>query len=303
MRGVLYRLFGLWCTVTVAFFMLRVLPGDAISAQLTEAGMSALQIDQRRAELGLDQAALVQYGVYWAMLLQGDWGVSLVRDLPVSLMIGDAWRSTLILAGSALLVSSGLGVALGFAAASASAIGALIARLWIGIALGAPLYWTGTLVIYAVASQLKWLSLSGDNTLSALILPVSLLSFHGAGAIARVTQTSIGARLSMEYVRTAHAKGLTLRRVWARHILPNSLIPIVTIIGLQAGYLFGGTVITETLFLRPGIGRVLIDATLRRDYPVVQAIVVVMALIYTVIQIGLDYLYPLIDPRLWSSEA
>ena len=169
-----------------------------------------------------------------------------------------------------------------------------IARLILDLSLSMPLYWTGTLAIYIFAVQLNWLPTSGANNLT---LPAVVLAFHTAGAVGQVVRASVYDTLSLDFVRTARAKGLRESQVILRHVLRAALLPTVTVIALQAGFLLGGVVITESLFVRPGIGRLLLNATLRQDYPVVQGIVILGALVYTLLNASADLAYHLLDPR------
>lgn len=289
MRPLLSTAATLWLAVTLAFFALRILPGDAVQTQLEESGASAATIAQRRAALGLDEPLLAQYGRFLGGLLRGDLGVSLLDGQPVSQIIAQQFAPTVLLAGCALLVAAAVGIMLGTLAALD---GFGLARLLLDLALSVPLYWTGTLAIYVFSVQLNWLPTNG------LLLPVAVLGFHTAGAIGQVVRADVRAALVLDFVRTARAKGLRERRVILGHVLRAGLLPVVTVIALQAGFLLGGVVVTESLFVRPGIGRVLLNATLRQDYPVVQGVVVLSALVYTLLNAGADALYRRLDPRI-----
>lgn len=282
MKRIAFRLGAIWFAVTLTFVMLRVLPGDAVIGPLIEAGADQYVIAEQRAALGLDQPVWMQYGAYLLRLTRGDLGVSIVRGLPVSEMLWPALGSTLVLACSALILMIPLGITLGV-------IGALdypLARWIMTLANAAPIYWTGTLVIFALR-----------NT-SELWIPALLLAFHASGAVARVTEASTRQTLHETFIQTARAKGLRERAILWRHVFPVGLIPVITVIGLQTGFLLSGTILVETLFLRPGMGQVLINGVLRRDYPVVQGAVIVIAVIYVVINTVLDLLMPLVDPRI-----
>ncbi len=279
---------SLWLAVTLAFFALRMLPGDAVQVQLQESGASAETIAQRRGALGLDQPVLAQYGRYLVGLLRGDLGVSLLDGQPVAEIIGQQFAPTLALATCALLVAAALGITLGTLAALDRFA---LARLLLDLSLSVPLYWTGTLAIYLFSVRLDWLPATG------LFLPVAVLGFHTAGAVGQVVRADVRETLALDFVRTARAKGLREARVIVRHVLRAALLPVITVIALQAGFLLGGVVITESLFVRPGIGRVLLNATLRQDYPVVQGIVVLGALVYTLLNAAADLCTHLVDPR------
>jgi ABC-type dipeptide/oligopeptide/nickel transport system permease component len=171
------------------------------------------------------------------------------------------------------------------------------ARVVTSLSLSTPIYWTGTIAIFVFSAQLDLLPSAGAGRLSQLILPVGVLGFHTSGAVARVTHANVRETLGADFVRAARAKGLPNHIVIWRHVLRASLLPVVTMIALQAGFLFSGTVITESLFVRPGIGRVLLDAIIRQDYPVVQGAAIFTALIYVLFNTLADGLYHLLDPR------
>lgn len=284
----------LWLAGTLAFFALRALPGDAITAQLIDSKASLAQVEARRAALGLDQPLVSQYGRWLAGALSGDLGVSLQDGQPVSAILLRQLPPTLSLALSAWLIAVSVGIGLGVAAGFKSRL----ARLMVSLALSAPIYWTGTLAIWVFAVLLDWLPSSGDSGVAGLILPACVLGLHGAGGIARVIAASVCETLHADFVTTARGKGLTNALILRRHILRASLLPAVSVIGLQAGFLFSGTVITETLFIRPGIGRTLLDAVIRQDYPVVQGIVLWIAAAYLLINAAADAASHQLDPRI-----
>ncbi len=283
----------IWLAATLAFFALRLLPGDAIVAQLIQVGVPEEIIDDYRAQDGLTDPAGVQYLRFLGGLLRGDLGLSLLSREPVSAMILRNLLPTLTLALPALMLASILGTALGVAGAMQWGAAQAITSL----SLSTPIYWTGTLAIFIFTVQLGWLPSAGSGRLSHLVLPVAVLSFHTAGTIARVTQANVRAALNADFVPVARAKGLRERQVLFRHILRVGLLPIAQVIALQAGFLLSGTVITEMLFVRPGIGKLLYDSTLKQDYPVVQGVVIFSAVVYTALNALADVLYPLLDPR------
>ncbi|NDJ61208.1 MAG: ABC transporter permease [Chloroflexi bacterium] len=297
LRQVGAAMLTLWAAVTLAFFALRLLPGDAIQAQLLRSGASAAVIEQRRAALGLTDPLATQYLHYLAGVLRGDLGVSLIDGQPVAAILARQLGPTLALAGSALLIAIGIGVILGVTAAQERGGSAVVARLLVDLALSTPLYWTGILAIFVFALWLDLLPASGAGRLDQLVLPAAVLGFHTAGSIARVTQANVRAVMVARFVTTARAKGLTRAVILRRHILRVSLPPVLAVIALQAGFLLSGTVITESLFVRPGIGQVLLTAVLRQDYPVVQGVAVWSALAYTLVSLLADAGQRLLDPR------
>lgn len=303
MRRVVQRLSGmaitLWLAATLAFLGLHILPGDALSAQLAMGGVSSTVIEERRAAIGLNDPLVIRYGRFLAGVLQGDLGYSLLSYEPVAVMIARDVPPTMGLAVNALIVATGLGLLLGIIGAlHIRPVWSLMARTITSLSLSTPIYWTGTLAIYFFSVQLGLLPSAGAGRLSQLILPVAVLSFHTAGAIARVVEMNIREVMGAGFVRTARSKGLSERVVIFRHILRVALMPVVSVIALQAGFLFSGTVIVEMLFVRPGLGRLLLNATIQQDYPVVQGMVIFSALIYTLVNGFADFLYGLIDPRI-----
>ncbi|MDX2160596.1 MAG: ABC transporter permease [bacterium] len=291
-RGML----SVWLAVSVCFFALRVLPGDAISAVLLGSGASAQTLQERRAALGLNQPVLIQYGVFIGGVLRGDLGVSLLNGRPVSTIIAENAPATISLGLGALAVAVGVGGAVGTAAGSKRF--APPAELLLGLATSIPVYWTGTLAMYLFADRLNWLPSGGAGSFAQLMMPASILGLQAGGAIGAVLAAGLRQTRDADYLRTAHAKGLSGAAVWRRHHLPNAIAPTISMIALQTGFLMGGAVITETLFSRPGLGRTLLNAVIQQDYPVVQGIVVWSAATYALINAGADALNGIIDPRI-----
>ncbi len=292
-----------WLTVTLAFLALRIIPGDALVNQMLQGGASEADITAQRAELGLDQPALNQYVAYLAGLIRGDLGHSFLTHQPVRVVIQEQLGATIVLAASALAIAMIVGLSLG-------ALEALYGPRWPGrlagwlsiLALSSPIYWTGTLAIYVFSSSLRLLPATGSGDIGHLILPAAVLGFHVAGSIARVTRTSLCKTLEEDFVRTAQAKGLPSPQVFLGHVLRAGLPAILSVVALQLGFVLGGTVITEMLFARQGIGRLLQDAVLNQDYPIVQGIVVLSAAIYSALSATADLLYGMLDPRVHTIE-
>lgn len=295
-RG-LSMLLTLWLAATLAFFALRVLPGDAIEGQLARSGVSAAIIQQRRAAFGLTDPLWIQYGRFLLNLLHGDLGISLVDRQPVTPLILEQFVPTATLAVSAWCVAIVLGLGLGVASALELPLWAATARILTSLAISTPIYWTGTLAIIGLTLAAdRTAMVNTDDTL--LVLPIMVLGFHTSGAIARVIQGNVQEVLNADFVRTARAKGLSETTILWKHGLRVALIPAVSIIALQAGFLLGGAVITESLFVRPGVGRLLLDRTLLQDYPVVQGIVILAAVVYTVLNTAADLSQRILDPRI-----
>lgn len=291
-----------WLALTLAFVALRWLPGDALDATMTRAGWSEDVIAARRAELGLDDPLWQQYSEYLAGIVRGEWGTSLISGQPVTAIIRQNAGPTVALALASLVVAVALGVTLGLLAGSIPVRGLRAgAEAVASFALATPVYWTSTLAIYLFTVALDILPGIGGSSPRYLILPALVLGFHTAGSIAQVTARSMREMWHEDFVRTARAKGLPPLDV-LDHVLRVALLPVVAVIALQLGFLIGGTVITETIFVRRGLGRVLLDAITDRDYPVVQGLVVLAALAISGINALADVLYALLDPRVRRGE-
>jgi len=304
LRRLVAAILTLWLAVTLAFLALRIIPGDAIAARLAQAGATPAQIAARRAALGLDQPLMIQYGQMLGALLRGDLGRSLVTDRPVDVIIGEQFGATVVLAAGALVVAIMVGIGLGvLSAVSSSPLLRHAAGLIVALLLSAPVYWSGTLAIYLFSVGLRILPATGSGDWTHLILPSLALGLSIAGSIARVTAANLREARSADFIRTARSKGLTERQVVVRHMLRASLGPILTVIALQTGFLLGGTVITETLFVRQGIGQVLLSAIEDKDYPVVQGIVVLSAITYSLVNTAADLLVAAFDPRVRLDAA
>lgn len=292
-----------WLAVTVAFIALRWMPGDAIDATLVRAGASTEEAEARREALGLNDPLWEQYYRYWRDLATGDWGASLISGQAVREMIAQNALPTATLAGSALLVGVGLGVGLGvISGAGRWGAFSLASDLLSALALSTPVYWTATLAIYLFTIVWDVLPGVGGTGPRYLILPAMILGFHTAGGISRVTASSVRQAAQADFVRTARAKGLPAYRV-LEHILRVGLLPVIAVVALELGFLLGGTVITEIIFVRRGLGRLMLDAVNTRDYPVIQGLVVLSALVYGFAGLLADWLYWLVDPRVGEERV
>jgi len=287
----------LWLTSIVIFLLLRVLPGDP--AQLLLGDIATPQaVEAKRHELGLDLPLPAQYLLFIESALRGDLGVSIRAQVPSLSYVLSRAPATLVLAAT----SAGLAIAIGIPIGVLSAVrrGSLADAAATGLAILAqstPNYWLGLVLITVFAVTLHWLPTSGYGGLRNLVLPSITLSFFLLGLIVRITRTEMLDVLRQDYVRTARAKGLPFRTVIVRHTLRNALIPVLTVVGLQVGALLGGAVITETVFAWPGLGYLTIEAVYMRDYPVVQTVVLLSAVVFVVINTLVDILYVLLDPR------
>jgi ABC-type dipeptide/oligopeptide/nickel transport system permease component len=289
--------------VTCVGFLLVSLSGDPAFILLTPEAGETQRAEFRRI-YGLDQPLVVQYTRYIAHVARGDFGRSFALERPALEVVMDRVPATLELTCAAVLLAVLVGIPAGVTAATHE--GRWFDRAVMAVVLvgqSVPTFWLGLLMIRIFAVNLHWLPVSGRGTWRELVMPSVALSLWLMALLARITRSEMLESLAQDYVRTARAKGLSERGVTVRHALGNALLPIVTLIGLQIGTLLGGAVITETVFAWPGIGTLVFDAILRKDYPVVLAVVQMVAAAFIVINMSLDVLYGYLDPRLRRSTA
>ena len=286
----------LFVAITI-FLMVRVLPGDP--ARVIAGVLASEQdVERIRVQLGLDESLPVQLGIFLRDLTQGDLGISARTSNPVAQEILARLPATLWLAAAGMLMAVAFGVPLGAgAAARAGKLGDLLVSTFVLFGISMPVYWLGLMLIILFSIRLRVLPAAGFEGPLSLILPAVTLAAFSIAFIARITRSSMLEVLRQDYVRTARAKGVSERRVEWRHALRNALPPVVTVIGLQFGELLGGAILTETVFGWPGLGRLLVDSIFARDYPVVQGLVIVFALMFALVNLVVDLLYERIDPR------
>jgi len=291
--------------VTLAVFsMLFLVPGDPVKMMLAEFVTNPDQVAQMRAQLHLDEPILKQYGRFVANAVRGDLGISIRSRRPVTTEISENVASTAQLAAAAMLVAVAVGVPLGLLAA-------LSRNSWLDVAsmgtallgVSMPSFWLGLLLIFVFSLHLAWFPATGGGDLAHLVLPAITLGTLAAAIIARLTRSSMLEVLGQDYVRTARAKGLSGFSVVVRHALKNALIPIITIFGLQFGNLLAGAVIVETVFSRPGLGRLIVGGILSKDFPLVQGTVLFVATVYVLINVLVDVAYAYADPRIRLGRA
>jgi peptide/nickel transport system permease protein len=283
---------------TIVFVLMRILPGDPAKLMLYETGASAEDIDRLREELGLNDPIYVQYGNYLSGIVRGDFGQSFYTKQQVTTMLAAQLASTVELTLASMVISTVVGVTLGVLSAvrqhswidSASMVLALV-----GVSL--PSFWLGLMLIFLFSLRLRLLPSVGTGGFEHLVLPAITLGVGGAAIIARLVRSGMLEVLRQEYVVTARAKGLSAYGVTIRHALRNALIPTVTILGIQFGYLLGGTVVVETVFSRQGIGRVAVTAITGKDFNVIQGWALFVAAIYIVANLLVDVSYAWLDPR------
>lgn len=283
---------------TLVFALVRATPGDPVDAMLGESA-SAASRSELRAHLGLDRPLSQQYLHFLAGLVRGDLGTSIHSHEPVAEVIAEHFPMTALLAVSALGLAITLGIPLGLLAAARA--GTTADRWCLGISLigvSVPNFWLGPMLVLAFSIALGALPVAGSGSASHLVLPAVTLGASLAGVLTRMTRSAVVEALSQDYIRTARASGASESRALIRHALANALTPLITVIGLQAGSLLAGSVITETIFAWPGIGRLMVDAIRSRDYPLVQGCVLVIATSYIAINLVTDLAYAWADPRL-----
>jgi len=282
----------------IVFVLIRLIPGDPAELMASQWATKE-DIALVRRSWGLDRPLHVQYLVFLRNLLRGDLGLSVVSNTPAVLEVLGRYPYTLQLAAASILVAIAVGSTAGVVSAVrpytwADNVSMVLALLGVST----PGFWLGLMMMLLFAVVLGWLPATGAGTVSHLVMPAATLGFGAAGIIARQTRSSMLEVLRQEYVLTARAKGLRETVVIVRHALKNALIPVVTIVGLQFGTLLGGSVVVESVFAWPGMGRLLVDAILMRDYPIIQGAVLVFAATFALINFGVDLFYGYLDPRI-----
>jgi ABC-type dipeptide/oligopeptide/nickel transport system permease component len=288
---------ALWLILTMVFLLAHVVPGDPVLEMLGE-GARVEEVEQLRHMLGLDLPIRVQYERYLAGVLHGNLGESIRFEQPVVRVVLSHYPATLELAFFSLLVCAAIGIPVGlFAAEHRGSAADHAAGLFTLLGLSVPNFALGPVLILLFSVILGWLPVSGRGGISHLILPAITLGAALAAILTRMVRTSVIEELSSDYVRTARAKGLSESAVLFRHAFRNALIPILTILGLQFGTLLAGTIVTETIFSWPGIGRLSVQAIEARDYPLLQGCILLIAVSYVVVNLVTDIVYAFVDPR------
>jgi len=288
---------ALWLVLTLVFLLIHIVPGDPVEQMLGE-GAAPGQIIELRHSLGLDQPLLVQYGHYLSQIVRGNLGQSLKFQAPVRRVIFERYPATLQLAFLALLVCACIALPLGVISAHRRGHTTdRVVSVFSLFGLAIPNFALGPLLITLFSIQLGWLPVSGRGGVLNYILPAATLGAALAAILTRMVRGAMLEELSSDYVRTARAKGLSTRPVLVNHALRNALIPIITILGLQFGTLLAGTIVTETIFSWPGLGRLTVQAISSRDYPLLQGCILVIALSYVLVNLLTAVVYAFIDPR------
>jgi peptide/nickel transport system permease protein len=297
-RRLLLTLPVLLGVATLVFSLIHLVPGDPAQAMLGE-GASAKDVIELRARLGLDRPLLHQYTSFLAGAVRGDLGSSFRTGQPVTTAILERVPATVELALASMAVAIAVALPLGIVAAVRHGTFADHASMTLALAgISIPNFWLGPMLAIVFSVQLGWLPVSGRGGVESLVLPAISLGAALAAILARMTRASLLEELRELYVRAARARGVTRGRAIMRHALRNSLIPLVTILGLQFGAVLTGAVITETIFAWPGIGRLLIQSISFRDYPLVQGCILLIAVTYVTVNLVTDLLYGVLDPRI-----
>jgi peptide/nickel transport system permease protein len=316
----------MWAVATMTFLMLRIVPGDPIDLMAVQM-LDQSGLDRMREEWGLDQPIWRQYLTFMTGLVRGDLGVSIRSGVPVVKLLAEKMPPTIELALVAMFIGTIIGVVTGIVSAITKNRGLDYGvRSFAMLGFSVPWFWIALMLVIVFGVMLKWFPVSGrieagmsyetitnfmliDHVITGnwpallsflrhLTLPALAIGFTSAGFVSRMTRSSMLEIIREDYVRSARAKGLANRVVTVRHALPNAILPVITLVGLQFGALLGGAVITELVFAWPGLGRMLLGAILSRDYPVVQGTVIFVAMAYVLMNLAVDILYRFVDPRL-----
>ena len=285
-------------SITV-FFVVALLPGDAVGALMAQVKLEPEQMAQLRKQLGLEDPLLIRLGRYLIDLTRGDLGRSFFGYQPVAHLIIANIGATIVLTVGAMLIATLIGVPLGVLAALRQntlwdLLGMTIALIGISI----PGFWLGLMLIQVFAVELRWFPITGTGNLKALVLPAFALGIAEAAILARLTRSSLIEALREDFVRTATAKGVSRYNVVWRHAFRSSAIAVITMMGMQFGTLIGGAVVIENVFARQGLGTLVTKAVINRDAPVVQGVVLVSAAMYVLVNLIVDIVYVLVDPRI-----
>jgi len=282
----------------LVFVILRVLPGDPARMLLPD-GAPESAVAELNRQLGLHEPLVVQYGIFLGSVARGDFGQSFQYRAPALRVVLERLPATVQLTLAAMLITVAAGVSLGIFTAVRrgtryDVAGTIVAVLGQSL----PNFWLGIMLILLFGVALRWLPTSGFAGWTSLVLPAVTLAAFPTALVARLTRSSMLEILNRDYIRTGRAKGLAERSVVFRHALRNAAIPVLTVIGLQIGALLGGAVITESIFAWPGMGKLIVDAIFFRDFPVVQTVLILSATVFVVINLAVDLLYTVIDPRI-----
>ena len=303
LRRLLLAIPTLFGVLVIVFLLLYVAPGDPVQEMVGERA-DPETVARLRAELRLDDPLHMQFMHYTGGVVQGDLGKSYITRRPIRQDIAERFPKTLQLAGAAMLLASIVGITIGIL--SARVPGGWFDRISLGVAylgISFPVYWVGLILILVFAVMLRWLPPSGYGGIEYLILPALALGSRSIAFLARVTRSAMLDVLGSDFVRTARAKGQSERVVVTKHALRNALIPIITVLGLDFGYYLTGSILTETIFGWPGLGRYVVNAIARRDLPAIQGSVLFLSVVFVLVNLLTDLAYAKADPRVAYKTA
>lgn len=284
--------------LVAAFLLLEVAPGDPVQEMVGERADS-LTIARLRAELHLDDPLPVRFGHYLGGVVRGDLGRSYITRRPIATDLMERFPKTAQLALAAMSFAALTGITLGiFAAVRPGGFADRSAMLLSYLGVSFPVYWVGLLLILLFAVTLRWLPPSGSGSLAALILPAATLGMRSVAVLARMTRGAMREALASDYIRTARAKGLPDRLVWLRHALRNALVPVITVLALDTGSYLTGSLLTESIFAWPGLGRYVLTAIEKRDLPAIEGGILFMSVVFVLVNLVADLLYAKADPRI-----
>ena len=289
--------------LTISFMLMVVLPGDPVLSMIGER-YDENTVELMRKKLNVDKPLIERMGIFMGDVLRGDLGHSFITGRSVTKEILDKFPNTLILAVAAMTVAVLIGISLGMVASLVP--GSWIDKTIMVLALtgvSAPVFWTGLIFVLVFGVYLGWLPPTGYGGVEYLILPAFTLGLRSAAQITRLTRSAMMDTLSQDYIRTARSKELPWWKILLKHALPNSLIPVLTVIGTDFGSYLSGAVLTESIFGWPGLGRLTLEAILKRDLPIVQGTVLFMALMFICVNLVVDILYGIIDPRIRAERS
>lgn len=289
----------IFLTSIVVFLMLFLIPGDPAAIYIGDNTSTPERLAQIRHQMGLDKPIYVQYVDFVWKAFHGDLGRSLQTNRPVTTEIRSRLPNTIELAVAAMVLGTVFGLALGLISGLKQnsifdSLSMIVALFGISI----PVFWLALLLIMLFAVRLHWFPATSQPGLRGLVLPAISLALLSAATLARIVRASVLEVLHQEYLNTARAKGISYAAVVFRHALPNAIIPVITVMGLQFGSLLSGAVITETVFARPGLGKLVVDSIQNKDLPVVQGVILVLAIIYILMNLLVDLSYAVVDPRI-----
>lgn len=283
----------------VVFMIIHMIPGDPAEV-MAGPGVSNTDVELLRVRMGLDKPLFEQY-TNWIgkIVLHGDFGESLINSVPISQLMFERFLNTLVLSVFGIAIAIVFGLFFGVISAIKQNSILDVGIMGLSIAgISMPIFWIGLILIMVFAVNLNLLPATGSGTFNHLILPGIAIGLNSLAVLARMTRSSLLEVLKQDYIRTAEAKGLFKRKIIFKHALKNAMIPIITTIGIQFGYLLGGAVLTETVFVYPGIGRLLVDSISRRDYPTVQGCLLIITAMVVIMNTLIDFAYRYLDPRI-----